>query len=129
DTEFRWEDFERRVNAELIGTLANFVHRGLSLVKSKLAGEVVRPGEAQLLGPDRLLLEAVRERAAKVDRLLDAGELRAAWTELLALAADGNRYFDAQAPWKLVKEDKARAAHVLWLCAHVAKALAVLMTP
>jgi methionyl-tRNA synthetase len=129
DTEFRWDDFERRVNSELIGTLANFFHRGLSLVRNKLAGEIVRPGENEMLASDRALLEAVRGRAMEVDRLLEAGELRAAWTEVLALAADGNRYFDAQAPWKLVKEDAARARHVLWLCAHLAKALAVLMAP
>lgn len=129
DTEFRWEDFERRVNSELIGTLANFIHRGLSLVKTKLEGEIVRPKADEMLGPDRTLEGAVRERAAKVDRLLDAGELRAAWIEILALAADGNRYFDAQAPWKLVKADPPRARHVLWLCAHVAKTLAVLMSP
>jgi methionyl-tRNA synthetase len=126
DTDFRWEDFERRVNSELIGTLANFFHRGLSLVKNKLGGEVA---EGPALPPDAALLEQVRARAAETDRLLAKGELRAAWSEVLALAADGNRYFDAQAPWKLVKEDRPRAAHVLWLCAHVAKALAVLMVP
>lgn len=129
DTEFRWDDFERRVNSELIGTLANFIHRGLSLAKNKLGGELVRPRENELRPADRALVDALARRSAEVDRLLDAGELRAAWAEALALAADGNRYFDAQMPWKLVKEDRARAAHVLWLCANVSKALAVLIAP
>jgi methionyl-tRNA synthetase len=78
---------------------------------------------------DRALADALVRRTTEVDRLLDAGELRAAWSEILALATDGNRYFDAQAPWKLVKEDRARAARVLYLCATVAKALAVLSSP
>jgi methionyl-tRNA synthetase len=129
DTEFRWDDFERRVNSELIGTFANFVHRGLALVRSKLGGEIVRPAEAEWQEADRALVLSLGRRAAEVDRLLGAGEVRAAWAEILALAADGNRYFDQMAPWKLAKEDKARAARVLWLCATVSKALAVLAAP
>jgi methionyl-tRNA synthetase len=49
--------------------------------------------------------------------------------EILGLAADGNRYFDRSEPWKLVKSDRARAAHVLYLCTALAASLAVLAAP
>jgi methionyl-tRNA synthetase len=129
DTEFRWDDFEARVKSDLIGKLGNFFNRTLSLVKTRLGEPLVRPADAEMTEADRALLAALAARHAEIDRLLAAGELRAAFGELFALATVGNQYFDAQAPWKLVKTDKPRAARVLWLCASVAASLAVLMAP
>ncbi len=133
DTEFRWDDLERRVNGELIGTFANFVNRTISLARSKLGGEVVRPADGEMDPLDLELAAAAARRAAEADRLLEAGELRTAFSEVLGLAADGNRYFDRVAPWKLAKSaedrDRARAARVLWLCAAIARSLAVLAAP
>ncbi len=129
DTEFRWEDFERRINTEIIGTLANFIHRTLSIVKARLGGEVARPADADLEAADREALAQLAARHAEADRLLAAGELRAAFAEILALAAAGNRYFDRTEPWRLVKEDRRRAARVLHICASLAASLAVLVAP
>jgi len=130
DTEFRWDDFERRINSDIIGTLANFVHRSLSLGKAKLGGKIARPAPGTETADDAAILARLPVRAAEVDRLLAAGELRAAFTEILAFAADGNKYMDTTAPWKLVKAGNlARASEVIWHCATVAASLAVLMAP
>ncbi len=128
DTEWRWDDFERRINSDIIGTFANFVHRTLSIVKTRLEGKVRRP-----VPPwepiDEGRVEALASRARTVNQRLEAGELRAAFGEILALAADGNQYFDHTAPWKLVKENRQRATLVLSLCVEYARALAVLVAP
>ncbi len=38
DTEFKWSDFESRVNADLIGNFGNFINRTLTFIDSKLNG-------------------------------------------------------------------------------------------
>lgn len=129
DTEFRWEDFERRINTEVIGTLANFVHRGLSLAFTKTGGELCAPNQDALTDHDRDLVKGLEERTAAIDSALAAGELRTAWGEVLALAADGNRYFDYTTPWILVRENPQRAKEVLYLAANHVRALAIVMSP
>jgi methionyl-tRNA synthetase len=129
DTEFKWEGMERRINTEVIGTLANFIHRALSLSVSRLGGRLERPADADMTEHERDLVANLAKRAGEIDRHLAAGELRAAWHEVLGLAADGNRFFDYTEPWKLAKTDPERARGVLYLAANVAKALATFMSP
>ncbi len=121
---------QRRINTEVIGTLANFIHRTLSLSASRLGGRLERAPEGELTDHDRDLLAKLHERAAAVDRHLETGALRAAWHEVLGLAADGNRYFDYTEPWKLAREAQPRRARaVLHLAANVVRSLAILMGP
>ncbi|RME75660.1 MAG: methionine--tRNA ligase, partial [Planctomycetota bacterium] len=129
DTEFRWDDFERRINNEVIGTLTNFIHRTLSLAASRLGGRLEAMDEMRLGEHEERLVEQIRTRAERVTQHLERGELRAAWQEVLGLAADGNRYFDYTEPWRLAKSEPERARGVLHLAANVVRSLAILMAP
>ncbi len=129
DSEFKWEEFQQRVNSDLIGNFGNLVNRSVSFIANKLGGTVARPAPEKLREIDRRLSESMRTRAARVTELLEKTQFRAAYAEILALSADGNKYFDENKPWALVKTDPELACAVLHLCADLCATLAILSAP
>lgn len=126
DTDFTWAEFLRRNNDELVATWGNLVNRVLSIAH-KHFGEVPEPGE--LTGEDRALETAVEEGFATVGELLEAASFKAGLQAVMRLAEQANRYISDQAPWQLVKTDKARAATVLYVALRAIDNLKLLMAP
>jgi methionyl-tRNA synthetase len=56
-------------------------------------------------------------------------EFKGAVDTIMALAAFGNMYIQTNAPWKLIKTDRAAAAQVIKNSVQIAKALALLIEP
>ncbi len=126
DTDFSWEEFVRKNNDELVGTLGNFINRVLTFT-FKHFQRVPEPGEAGEL--DRELFRHIESAYRAVERHIEACEFKSALKELMGLAQLGNRYIDARAPWRLIREDKTRCGEALHSCLRLAKALCVLMVP
>lgn len=129
DTDFKWEEFKERVNGDLIGNLANFIHRTLSMVEQYFGGEIKEQELNNLVSLDKEFVEKIKKGASRVDELLEKVELREALKEILALSAEGNKYVDYKAPWKEIKKDKKRVAKTLILCFNLCKTLAILINP
>ncbi|HYY90203.1 MAG TPA: class I tRNA ligase family protein, partial [Chloroflexota bacterium] len=66
---------------------------------------------------------------ARVEELLDSVRLRDALREALALARFGNEWFDRQAPWKQVKEERAAANHSMGSLLDLINTAKVLFAP
>jgi len=129
DTDFKWEEFKDRVNQELIGNFSNFVHRTLSMIDKYFGGTIKEADLQELSAQDKGLIETIQESHEKITGLIEEAELRRALREIVALASEGNKYFDHQAPWKQVKEDKKKAGKTLLLCLNLANSLSVLVSP
>jgi methionyl-tRNA synthetase len=127
DSSWSWKDFVGRVNNELIGTYGNFVNRVLNPIQKNFEGRVPEPGE--LDESDRKLLADAQETFRKVTELLDGVHLRDALKEVLALATLGNGYLEEKSPWKVIKEDRQRAATTYYVAAQLANALKTLSYP
>lgn len=123
DADFTWEDFQVKVNSELIGKMGNFVNRTLSFAM-KHWPEGIGAGAAAA-DIDAALRAETEECFASVARDIQAGEFRNALRAVVRLSETGNRYVDTQAPWKAVKEDRAAAEKILvnslWLALGIAK--------
>ncbi len=126
DTDFTFEDFIRKNNNELVSTLGNFIHRTLSFTQ-KNYGEV--PGQKELLPLDLEALEKIEAQVKEVSEHIEACEFKKAIKSLMELAHYGNRYFDARAPWSLVKENREECGSVLHICCRMVKALCITMSP
>src|SRR3712207_5262474 len=96
DTDFSWDEFQRRNNDELVATYGNAVHRLLSFVQSRFGGVVPEPGE--LGEADRAMLAQVEATFAAVGERIAAVQLREALRQVMALAQALNRYLDDAAP-------------------------------
>jgi methionyl-tRNA synthetase len=127
DSEFTWEDFAQRNNAELLAVYGNFVHRALTFAAKNFDNRVP---EAGFLDPtDKAMVRNVEEQWKKVGQNLEWCHFRDALREAIQLARLGNQYFDAKAPWDLVKRDRGACGTALHVSLRVARALAVIMAP
>ena len=126
DTDFSWSEFHRRNNDELVGWWGNLVHRSMTFTAKHFAGRIPAARETP---EDQAILAQARQAFEKVGGLLETCQFKAALAEAMELAREGNRYFDAQAPWKLVKTDKDRAGTVMATMVRLIAALRVLLTP
>jgi methionyl-tRNA synthetase len=126
DTDFKWEDFVNRVNAEYVGNVGNFIHRTATFVWNYFDGALPAvDGEVPLL-------DAIAAARADVGALLDDVRIRDALAAILRLSDAGNRYFQASRPWDLVKGDavaRTRCVQVLQACLTLSRSLAILLSP
>lgn len=129
DSEFRWKDFQERVNSDLIGNYGNYVNRVLSFIDSKLNRKINKPSKNNLNDMDRELLKAIEEKKKKIGELLEKAELRKAYSEILELCSKGNKYINDSEPWIAIKENPKRANDIFYNSAVLLKALAILSAP
>jgi methionyl-tRNA synthetase len=126
DADFTQEDFVRRNNDELVSTLGNFIHRTLSFTQ-KNYGEI--PKAKELSDLDLKALDTIKTQVEEVSKLIETCEFKKAMKSVMELAHFGNRYFDAKAPWALLKKDRGECGSALNICLRIVKALCVTMTP
>jgi methionyl-tRNA synthetase len=127
DTDFTWDEFQRRNNDELVATYGNAVHRLLAFVQSRFGAVVPAPGP--LDARDEAMLAAAGEAFATVAAEIEAVHLRDGLRATMALATELNRYLDETAPWKTLKTDPERTATSVWTALQVIGALRVLTAP
>lgn len=129
DSEFKWIEFQRRINSDLIGNYGNLVNRTVSFINARLDGLVKKPLKTDLTNSDKRLTKSIKQKADKITKLLESAEFRSAFSELLALSTEGNRYFEENKPWEIIKTDKKRAGQTLYHCAELCRSLSILASP
>lgn len=111
DADFTWADFQTKNNSELVAILGNFVNRAFVLI-DKNFGSVVPP-KAEGTGLEADLMAAVAEIPAKLSLALENYKFRDALVLAMEIARLGNKYLAEAEPWKIMKEDPAKAGTVL----------------
>ena len=127
DYTFTWDDFQEKVNGELIGNLGNLVNRTLTFVARYFNGEVLapRPG-SERSGP---FWKEVREREQGITERLEWAGLRDAFRQIFALSSYGNRVFQAAEPWKTRTTDPDATHALLSDLVYLIRDLAILVEP
>ena len=128
DTDFTWDEYVRRTNAELVGGWGNLVNRTVSMAHKNF-GEIPRPGT--LSDVDAELLREARAAFDTVGRHLDQSRFKAGVTEAMRIVGAANRYIAATEPWKLAKEpdQRERLGTVLHTALQVVSDANTLLTP
>ena len=121
DLDLSFDDFCRRVNADLVGKVVNIASRCSSFINRHLGGRL----SAHLAEPD-LHCEAAAA-SGRIAALYDAREFGRAMREVMAIADWANRYIDDRKPWVLVK-DEAKREEVRDVCTVGLNLFRVLMT-
>ncbi len=127
DADFSWSEYVRRNNDELLATYGNLVHRVLSLTYRNYSGKVPKPGP--LDDDDKQLLSKAREQFIEVGNNLELCKFRMGIVAAMTLAQEANRYLEAKAPWKNVKQDPSIAATTLWVALSVINCLKIAFYP
>ncbi|MCY4366992.1 MAG: methionine--tRNA ligase [Chloroflexi bacterium] len=127
DADFSWSEFVRRNNEELVATYGNLVNRVLSFTYRNFEGLVPQAGEADEV--DRQALEAARATLDEVGNSLGDTRFKLALGQAFGLAQEANRYLDAKAPWRAIREDRAEAANTLNVSLKILNCLKVVLAP
>jgi len=127
DTNFSWELFTERINADLNDSFGNFVHRTLTFINSQFGGEVPQP---KALDDDaNHVLDALKEKVKEIAEEFEDFKLQAAANTVIALSRIGNQYLNEKEPWNLIKKDRSQAAITLYAATQIVKALAIVSAP
>jgi methionyl-tRNA synthetase len=127
DSNFSWAQFIEKINADLNDTFGNFIHRTLTFISTQFNGEIPK---AEALDADaEQALKTLKEKVETVAEEIEACRLQAAVSNLMSISRAGNQYLNEKEPWKLIKEDKDKAANILNVAAQFVKALAIVSAP
>jgi len=127
DTDFSWDDFQRRVNDELADVVGNFMHRTFTFTHRFFNGKIPQPGS--LNEYDQEVKEQIKDTPEKVGQHIENFDFREGLKEIVRLAKVGNKYFNDQEPWNTVKSEPQRAGTCLYLCNQLAKVISIIITP
>ena len=127
DSDFSWNDFQNRVNNELVAVFGNFVNRASSFIE-KYADSMVPP----LIDPQPIdveMLGAIDTQRQKIEFAYEHFRFREVVQEGMQLARLANKYFTDTEPWKTRKTNETACFNSLHVSIQVVAALSVLMEP
>ncbi|HEX9261395.1 MAG TPA: methionine--tRNA ligase, partial [Candidatus Bathyarchaeia archaeon] len=127
DTNFSWDFFLEKINADLNDTYGNFIHRTLTFVSNKFEGVIPEP--QKLDAEDQMILQTVKEKIEAMVEELETAKLQSAVNTLISLSRLGNQYLNDKEPWNLLKTGKAKAASIFYVAVQIVKAIAVSSSP
>ncbi|MCB9227590.1 MAG: methionine--tRNA ligase [Chitinophagales bacterium] len=125
DSEFTWNDFQTRVNSELVAALGNFVNRIMVLNKKYYDG--VLPNATLSAGVKNNVEEAIGNIKAEIEEKIDAFKFRDALDVLMKLARNANKFLTDYEPWKLIKTDEQTTKEVMYACTQIVANMGILM--
>ncbi|HEY8963433.1 MAG TPA: methionine--tRNA ligase [Alphaproteobacteria bacterium] len=128
DGDFNHELVTNRINNDLANGFGNLAQRTLSMIAKNCEAKVPQPGA--FTDADQALLKAAQETLLTDMRnhMANMG-FSFALSAFIDVVNQANGYVDAQAPWKLKKEDPARMATVLYVLAETIRCLAIAVQP
>jgi methionyl-tRNA synthetase len=122
DIDLDLKTLQDKVNNELVSNIANLVYRTLSFLDKNFDGTVTTILNKELLS----------DVAKKTDGVSDSYydyNFREAVAKTLEISTIGNKYFQDNQPWELVKTDREKAQRVLTDCVNIVKTVTILMQP
>jgi methionyl-tRNA synthetase len=123
DVNFDWDDFQSRINDELVANVGNFIHRTLTFIDSRFEGKVPAPVD---YGPDDNGFESsLRNIAKRVEQNLSEIEIERALRTIVEFTSTCNQYFQKKRPWA----DAEAAKTCLYLSGNAVRTLAILLEP
>lgn len=129
DSDWDWAEFVNLNNGQLLATWGNLANRMLSFAYKNWDGVVPIIDETNLRDVDKALLKLVEEGFVNIEKEYNSVHLRNALSECMKLATEVNRYIDANAPWKSIKEDKDAAAFTVYTSIKAIDTLNILLAP
>ena len=109
DIDLNLEDFQFRVNADLVGKVVNIASRSAGFITKGFGGRLA----ATL--PDPALFAQFTAAGAAIADAYERREYSRAVREIMALADRANQYIDEQAPWVVAKQP-GREADLQGIC-------------
>ena len=127
DGSFSDEAIVNRVNADLANDIGNLAQRSLSMIAKNCDATLPQP-EAFTAEDEAILaqFDGLREKA---DAAMAGHEIHNYLAVVMEAVSEANRYFAAQEPWSLKKDNPQRMGTILYVTAEVVRQAAILLQP
>ncbi|GAA5989963.1 hypothetical protein JCM11641_002929 [Rhodosporidiobolus odoratus] len=138
DSEFTWDDFVAKSNAELLNNLGNFVNRALKFAIAKFDSTVPDPKKQDdyasqpynIAEEDKSFVEEINRLLAAYVEHMDHQKIRAGLMTLLQISGRGNQFIqDNRLDNTLLESNPARCAEVVLLSLNLIYLLSALVQP
>lgn len=126
DTEFSWNDFQSKINHELVANLGNLVNRTMKFLNSFYGGIVPKGSIGKR---EREFFKEVKKKSKDAINLLDEVKIKDSLREIMNISKLGNQYFQESEPWKNFKLNKNKADTSLFVLVNFVKDLSILIKP
>lgn len=123
DINFDWNDFEKKINNELIANVGNFVNRTLTFIKKNFGNEIPIPTEYDEL--DKNVLTEIERIGNIVGKFISSNEIDKALKSILSFSSIFNQYFQRKEPWK----NPEQSGTTLYVSINAVRTLCILLAP
>ena len=123
---FTWNDFQEKVNGQLIGNLGNLINRTVTFISRFFEGKVPEYNEGTC---DEQFTNTVTEYENKITLALEKANLRDALHLVFELCSFANKTFQEAEPWKTIKTEPSSAASLMTNLAYLIRDIAILIHP
>ncbi len=123
DIDLSLNELRSKINNELAANLGNFCYRVLNFLNKNFSGAISN------IDNNKTLINEINEKIKAIEKNYHELNFNEALRDILHISSLGNKYFQDNEPWKLIKEDKEKAHRILGLCVNIIKNLSILITP
>ena len=123
DINFDWNDFEKKINNELIANIGNFVNRTLTFIKKNFGNVIPKPNEYDEM--DKNALGEIERVGNTVGGFIASNEIDKALKNILFFSSIFNQYFQKREPWKKPE----RSGSTLYISINAVRSLSILLAP
>ncbi|MCF7791045.1 MAG: methionine--tRNA ligase [Victivallales bacterium] len=126
DSAFIWQEFFDKVNNEFIDNIGNLVNRSLVYCCKNFEGKLRKvPYTTQ----QQEFIDKTINAEVKITESFENVSLRDTLRQILLLGKTGNKFFQDQAPWVKIKEDKDEVQGTVNILVHLIKDLSIMLHP
>ncbi|MFH1408830.1 MAG: class I tRNA ligase family protein, partial [Nanoarchaeota archaeon] len=122
DIDLDEKDFIGRINNELVGNIANFAYRVLSFLNKNFDSKIIAVQQ-------NAITVELDQLHSDIERDFEQVDFKEAYKKILHYSSIGNKYFQENEPWVLIKDDKEATHEVLSLSVNIVKNLCILLKP
>jgi methionyl-tRNA synthetase len=123
DINFDWNDFEKKINNELIANIGNFVNRTLTFIRKNFGNVIPNPNEYDEM--DKNALGEIERIGNTVGGFILSNEIDKALKNILLFSSIFNQYFQKREPWKKPEQ----SGSTLYISINAVRSLSILLAP
>lgn len=131
DSTFKWEQFFKDINTNLVDNLGNLLNR-VCVFLEKHFYKTIDLGEKDLKIINfeyQEWIKFVLQEETKIEKYLEKVKLKSALHQIFSLIKAGNKLFQEEEPWKIIKNNKDKVRYLLYLLVALIKDLAIMLLP
>ncbi|MFK8067981.1 MAG: methionine--tRNA ligase [Gammaproteobacteria bacterium] len=101
DLDLNMEDFQLRVNSDLVGKVVNIASRCAGFITKRFDGKL----GSEIENPE--LIKKITDASSSIGQAYEGREYSRAMREIMSLADQVNQYIDDRKPWVVAKQEDA----------------------